>query len=407
VIVAQIGARHDYAVPRMLEGAGRLQAFYTDANGLTGLGAWLRRLPVVRNRGRIAKLVGRIPRGVPAAKIRHTDALLRRRLRAVVGLGPEPRGYVDDDHLFDRIVAGWGFAGADTLYAMQKHGTLILEAARRAGLRTVVDVFITPVAHRVVAAERDRFSDWEEPAAGGVAADLEDERTGREIEHADLLLCPGWNVVEGLASFPNAAGKAFAVVPYGCGAPFGGRRNEPVAGRILFAGTADLRKGIHYLAMAAELLRGKGYQFRVAGSVTDAVRRHPRAAGLNFLGRLPRERMLEEFLQADVFVLPTLAEGCASVVHEAVTAGCPVITTPAAGTLIGDMRGGLLVPERDAEALAAALERVLGDRECRSFLAASCEELALELTEESWCRRLLAALDNRAPERIGGNPKLL
>ena len=38
--------------------------------------------------------------------------------------------------------------------------------------------------------------------------ELEDERTRREIDHADLLLCPGMNVVEGLASFANASGKA-------------------------------------------------------------------------------------------------------------------------------------------------------------------------------------------------------
>lgn len=384
----------------MLERAGHLQALYTDANGVAGLGDLLRRVPVLRDRGRLSKLVARIPRGVPAAKIRHTDALFWRRLRAACKLGPEPNGYVDDDHLFDRIVAAWGFTGADTLYAMQKHGTLILEAARREGLRTVVDVFITPVAHCVVAAERKRFPDWEEPAMGGVPPDAEDERTRQEIEHADLLLCPGRNVVEGLASYPNAVGKPFAVVPYGCGAPFAGRRNEPVPGRVLFAGTADLRKGIHYLAMAAELLRGKDYEFRVAGSVTETVRRHPRAAALNFLGRLPRDQMLAEFLQADVFVLPTLAEGCASVVHEAVTAGCPVINTPAAGTLIGDMRGGLLVPERNPEALAAAIERVVGDRECRRHLAESCRELAPELSEESWCRRLLEALQDPHPVTI-------
>ena len=45
--------------------------------------------------------------------------------------------------------------------------------------------------------------------------------------------------------------------------------DEPVRGRILFAGTADLRKGIHYLAMAAEKLveHGLHYEFRVAGNV--------------------------------------------------------------------------------------------------------------------------------------------
>ena len=48
-----------------------------------------------------------------------------------------------------------------------------------------------------------------------------------------------------------------AVVPYGVNPELFSVRNEPVRGRILFAGTADLRKGIHYLAMAAEKLVGR------------------------------------------------------------------------------------------------------------------------------------------------------
>ena len=99
--------------------------------------------------------------------------------------------------------------------------------------------------------------------------------------------------------------------------------------------------------MAAEQLASEGYDFRVAGNVSDEVRNHPMMRHLNFLGRVPREEMREEFLKADVFVLPTLAEGCASVVHEAVMAGCPVITTRASGTMVEDGRGGVIVPERD------------------------------------------------------------
>ena len=55
------------------------------------------------------------------------------------------KSYIQDDHLFDAIIAARGFEGADTLYAMQKHGTKMLEAAQAAGVRTVVDVFITPM----------------------------------------------------------------------------------------------------------------------------------------------------------------------------------------------------------------------------------------------------------------------
>ena len=56
------------------------------------------------------------------------------------------------------IIASRGFEGADMLYAMQKHGTKMLEAAQAAGVRTVVDVFITPCAHHIVEQERDQIS---------------------------------------------------------------------------------------------------------------------------------------------------------------------------------------------------------------------------------------------------------
>ena len=400
VTVAQIGARHHYAVPRMLENAGHLAGFYTDANAVVGLGRLLTSIPVLRSRGVFNKLTQRKLEGVPLSKVWHTDALLWRRIRGSLGLGPGYENYIADDHLFDELVASRGFADADTLYAMQKHGVKMLAAAQHAGVRTVVDVFITPMCHHIVEEERACYPEIEAPLTDRSRLELEDERTRLEMDHADLLLCPGMNVVEGLAHFPNAAGKAYAVVPYGCGVSFDGLRNEPLKGRVLFAGTADLRKGIHYLGMAANKLGTKNYDFRIAGNVTNEVRSHPLMSNLHFLGRVPRAEMREEFLKADVFVLPTLAEGCASVVHEAVMAGCPVITTSASGTMVENGQGGMIVPERDPDALADAIASIVEDRSRRDELAKTCEELATEFTEESWSRRLLVALTDPAPARI-------
>ena len=400
VMVAQIGARHHYAIPRMLEKGGHLQSFHTDANAVKGLGKWLSAVPVLGSRGPIKNLGQRSLAGVPYAKVKHTDALLWRRIRGALHLGHGYENYIQDDHLFDAIIAARGFEGADTLYAMQKHGTKMLEAAQAAGVRTVVDVFITPMCHHIVEQERARYPGIEVACDDQARLELEDERTRREIDHADLLLCPGMNVVEGLANFPNASGKAYAVVPYGCGVSFGGMKNNPVKGRVLFAGTADLRKGIHYLGMAAEQLAKENYDFRVAGNVSDEVRNHELMRHLNFLGRVPREEMREEFLKADVFVLPTLAEGCASVVHEAVMAGCPVITTSASGTMVKNNHGGIIVPERDPDALAEAIQSIVEDRDRRNELAASCDILAKELSEEKWSERLMAALTDPNPETI-------
>ena len=108
----------------------------------------------------------------------------------------------------------------------------------------------------------------------------------------------------------------------------------------------------------------------------------------------------EEFLKADVFVLPTLAEGCASVVHEAVVAGCPVITTRASGTMVEDGRGGVIVPERDPDALAEAIQSIVQDRSKRDQLAVSCDDLAKAFTEDSWSERLMVALTDPNPKTI-------
>ena len=60
--------------------------------------------------------------------------------------------------------------GRISLYAMQKHGTKMLEAAQAAGVRTVVDVFITPMCHHIVEEERARYPGIEAACARSSAS---------------------------------------------------------------------------------------------------------------------------------------------------------------------------------------------------------------------------------------------
>ena len=73
---------------------------------------------------------------------------------------------------------------------------------------------------------------------------------------------------------------------------------------------------------------------------------------------------------ADVAVVPSIrddagnVDGLPNVVLEALASGTPVVATPAGGiaSVITDGENGLLVPERDAAGLAAAIDRLLADR---------------------------------------------
>jgi glycosyltransferase involved in cell wall biosynthesis len=67
-----------------------------------------------------------------------------------------------------------------------------------------------------------------------------------------------------------------------------------------------------------------------------------------------------------------LFEGSAVVTYEALASGLPCVVTPAAGSIVRDGVEGLVVPERDPEAIALAMERLGLDPEfrARSALAA-------------------------------------
>jgi glycosyltransferase involved in cell wall biosynthesis len=122
------------------------------------------------------------------------------------------------------------------------------------------------------------------------------------------------------------------------------------------------------------------------------VAQQPLCRNLVFLGRVPRERIHEEFAAADVFVLPSLAEGSAEATYEALAAGVPVVTTPAAGSVVRNGIEGRLVAERDPFALADAIAEIVEDRDKRARMSVAARERARDYTWERYGERLVGAL---------------
>jgi glycosyltransferase involved in cell wall biosynthesis len=149
-------------------------------------------------------------------------------------------------------------------------------------------------------------------------------------------------------------------------------------GRILFLGRAEAAKGIDELLAAAAELAPRFPQLRlVIGGEGDLERVRRRAAALGIGDRIellgwvgPRARDAQ-LARASVFCLPSHAEGLPMSMLEAMAAGTPVVVSNVGGIpeTIQDHDNGLLVPPRDAPALAAALARVLADDTLRERLA--------------------------------------
>lgn len=132
--------------------------------------------------------------------------------------------------------------------------------------------------------------------------------------------------------------------------------------RIAFAGGFEVRKGARVLTSAIERLvahQGQEFELHMAGTIAQDVQREfaklRRYPNVYHHGLLSRKELASLLASADVFVFPSLAEGSARVVFEALACGCYVITTPNSGSIVEDGTHGRLVPAGDPEALAVAV----------------------------------------------------
>jgi glycosyltransferase involved in cell wall biosynthesis len=130
--------------------------------------------------------------------------------------------------------------------------------------------------------------------------------------------------------------------------------------RMLFAGTFGKGKGAEVLMDAMEQLDNIPWRLEIAGSVsadvTDRSRSFLSNPRVRHLGVLPRQDLAVAMARADVFVFPSLAEGSARVVFEALACGCYVITTPNSGSIVEHGIHGGIVPPGDSASLAEAIE---------------------------------------------------
>jgi glycosyltransferase involved in cell wall biosynthesis len=167
-----------------------------------------------------------------------------------------------------------------------------------------------------------------------------------------------------------------------------GSSEEPV--HLLCVATLIPRKGHDVLFRALASLRDLSWRLTCVGS----LHRHSQTAH-QLRTLLEREQLVDrvllagerdgdalamEYDGADVFVLPTLYEGYGMVVAEALARGLPVVATRtgAIAELVSE-DAGVVVPPGDAEALAVALARVIGDRTFRKQLASGARRAGQRL----------------------------
>ena len=140
--------------------------------------------------------------------------------------------------------------------------------------------------------------------------------------------------------------------------------------KILFVGRHIERKGIRYLIEAAKYLPRDLFEIRIVGvgDLTEELKKlasesaTPNSAEIIFTGKLSPEALANEYRTANVFTLPAIVdskgdtEGLGVVLIEAMELGLPIVASNVGGIpdVVVDGVSGILVPEKDPQALASA-----------------------------------------------------
>ena len=222
--------------------------------------------------------------------------------------------------------------------------------------------------------------------------------------------------------------------PYGTTLEFGNRNSEfgmephPINNKfkILFVGRHIERKGICYLIEAAKYLPRDQFEIRIVGvgdlteqlkaqaanviaqahdgvgsaiepaSGSAALASHvianevkqssPDSAEIVFTGKLSPEALANEYKTANVFTLPAIVdskgdtEGLGVVLIEAMELGLPIVASNVGGIpdVVIDGETGILVPEKDPQALASAYKRLAAEPELVEHLLAGSQKRIAE-----------------------------
>lgn len=268
-------------------------------------------------------------------------------------------------------LAGRGDAGCATLFMVHPHPGLIRRALGRARCEDPEFGHLSLEPEELWSADRAAAID------GALAA-------------AQRVVCTSDFVAEGLRSLGPNLGRPF-IIPYGVETASRLTR-RPRAGplRMLWLGQPTYRKGFFHLLRALKRLGA-------AAELRCIVRSKGILDDLNLPNSIDvwvdvgSTALPAHFKHADVFVMPSLAEGFGLAHLEAMAHGLPVVTTlrTGVGAVLRSGGGGLVVNPGDVDDLTLTLSELADHREQLMQMGLSALKSSREYTWSRFRRTIL------------------
>lgn len=157
---------------------------------------------------------------------------------------------------------------------------------------------------------------------------------------------------------------------------------------VAFVGAFIDRKGPQRLSAAIDKV-GSVKSFFIGGAIGE-LNVEPTCEGVLFKGKLPHEAIPDYLNMADIFVLPTLNEGCCNAIVEALACGLPVVSAnrPFNFDVLNETNS-IMVDPTDVNAIAEAIKELKENKDRRQQLAEGALKMAEGLTIDGRARRIL------------------
>jgi glycosyltransferase involved in cell wall biosynthesis len=378
-------------IPRALYKLARLSHVYTDFG--------------VSESSLVSGLTSRCIPDIPREKITSfTTLAIMRSLKKKFGYTHRDLAsrWLDTNQRFCREWLKRGFQDSGGLYAFNGAALECFVAGRKSGLLRVLDQTSAPMSwdRELLREEMIAWPGWQTQDIDSPSWHLMEEREQQEWEEASLIICGSDYVADSIKTI-NGPHTKCRVLPYGreprqAVAQQASIAIPPKPGplRVLYVGTLELRKGVPYLAEAARQMDPARFTWTAIGS--NHLSEHGMKAfseTIHYQGSMAPSVMPHFYTQSDVVVLPSISEGSANVIYEALSFGVPVICSENSGAPFKDKEAGLIIPTRDTNALCAALELLEKDRAHLQDLSKRAHMFyASELSFDRYCERFNSIL---------------
>lgn len=272
--------------------------------------------------------------------------------------------------------------------------------AHQLGIRRFYDLPIAfwELKSQLLHEEEQRLPAWEQTLGGMHDSEAKLARKTEELALADVVICPSQFVADSLPEKTRLT-KKVVITHFGSPAAAPSKPRETLTSgkklRVLFAGSMSQRKGLGDLLAAVRMLNRDDVELVVMGSLLAPLDFY-RGQYSKFTYEPPRPHaaVLKLMNSCDVFCLPSIVEGRALVMQEAMSQGLPLIITPNTGgsDLIDEGVTGFLVPIRQPEQIAAKIAWFADNRSAIPEMSQAAQVKAAAYTWESYGRAVVNAV---------------